>query len=366
MNVPVLDLKAQYRALQEDIDAALRRVCENSWFKLGPEVERFESDWADYCGAESCVALNSGTSALHLALLGLGVGAGDEVITTPLSFFATAEAILYCGATPVFADIEPDTFNLDPEAVEPLITPRTRAVMPVHLFGHPADMEPIMEVAAGHGLAVVEDAAQAHGALYKGRKVGAMGDAGAFSFYVTKNLGAFGEAGAVVMNDPELAEQILLLRNHGQGGGYFHSEVGYNYRMSGFQGAVLNVKLPHLDAWNRRRREVAEAYCEGLAGTPLTLPEEASYAQSAWHQYAVRTPRRDELKAHLEGAGVSVVIHYPRPLPEQEALAGHQVPATPIPETERACRELLSLPIFPEITEEQVDYVIETVEDFFD
>ncbi|MFO8008299.1 MAG: DegT/DnrJ/EryC1/StrS family aminotransferase [Candidatus Brocadiia bacterium] len=366
MRVPPLDLPAQYAGLKEEIDRAIERACENAWFKLGPEVERFERDWAERCGAEHCVAVNSGTSALHLALEAVGVGEGDEVITSPLSFFATAEAILYTGARPVFADIEPETFNLDPDALEPLVTDATRAVMPVHLFGHPADMDPILRIAEEHGLAVVEDAAQAHGALYRGRPVGAIGHAGAFSFYVTKNLGAFGEGGAVVTDDADLAETMRLLRNHGQSGGYFHSMVGYNYRMAGLQGAVLNVKLPHLEEWNARRREIAERYSDALADTPLTLPTEADYARSSWHLYVVRCPDRDALKEHLQEAGISAGIHYPVPLPDLAALSGRELRETPIPQTRRACAEVLTLPLFPEMTDAQQDYVLEKVTDFFD
>ncbi|MFW6189016.1 MAG: DegT/DnrJ/EryC1/StrS family aminotransferase [Planctomycetota bacterium] len=363
--MPVLDLKKQYHALEDRIDAALKRVCENSWFKLGPEVERFEGDWAEYCEAKRCVAVHSGTSALHLALLALGVGEGDEVITTPMSFFATAEAILYTGARPVFADIDPQTFNIDPERIQPLITQYTAAVMPVHLFGHPAEMDPIRKIAEEHGLVVVEDAAQAHGALYKGRKVGAVGDAGAFSFYVTKNLGTYGEGGAVVTDDEQVADRVAMLRNHGQSGGYVHETVGYNYRMEGLQGAVLNVKLPHLDEWNARRRRIAERYADGLEDTPLTLPREADHARSAWHLYVVRCERRDALKEHLEANDVSAVIHYPVPMCDLEALREYDLRETPIPEARRMAEEVLSLPVFPEMTDEQVDYVVRTVRQFF-
>jgi dTDP-4-amino-4,6-dideoxygalactose transaminase len=282
-----------------------------------------------------------------------------------MSFFATAETILYCGARPVFADIDPLTYNIDPARIEPLISERTRAIMPVHLFGHPADMDPILKLARGRGLAVIEDAAQAHGALYKGRKVGALGDAGCFSFYVTKNLGAYGEGGAVVTNSDELAESVSVLRNHGQTGGYVHSEVGYNYRMTGFQGAVLNVKLPHLEAWNERRRRIAAAYTDGLLETPLALPREADYATSAWHLYVLRSKQRDALQQHLTEAGVAVGVHYPVPIPRLEAMEKLGLPETPIPEAEAMAREALTLPIYPEMSDEQVRYVIESVKGFF-
>jgi len=365
VNVPVLDLKAQYAALKGEIDAALERVCENSWFKLGPEVERFERDWAAFCGAGHCVAVNSGTSALHLALEAAGVGEGDEVITTAMSFFATAEAILYTGARPVFVDVAPGSFCLDPELIDDVLSDRTRAVLPVHLFGHPADMDPIMELAREHDLAVIEDAAQAHGAEYKGRRVGAIGDVGCFSFYVTKNLAAFGEAGACTTNDDEPAERMRLLRNHGQAGGYYHKCVGYNYRMSGFQGAVLNVKLKRLEQWTERRRRIARTYSEALADTPLVLPAEAEGCRSAWHLYVVRCTERDALKAHLEEGGVSAVIHYPSPMTELDALADYDFAQTPVPEARKMADEVLSLPIYPEMSDGQVQYVIETVKKFY-
>ena len=365
MKIPPLDLQAQYEALEEEIDAALKKTCRNSWFRLGPEVEEFEQSWAEYCEAGHCVGVNSGTSALHLALVALGVGAGDEVITTPLSFFATAEAILYTGARPVFVDIDPKTFCLDPARVRDAVTARTKAIMPVHLFGHPADMDPLLEIAREHDLAVIEDAAQAHGALYKGRKVGAIGWGGCFSFYPTKNLGAYGEGGAVVTNDAELDEELRLLRNHGQAGGYFHSRLGYNYRLAGFQGAVLNVKLPHLDRWNRRRREIAERYTEALADTPLTVPREADYARSSWHLYVVRCPDRDGLKQHLGEAGVWAGIHYPTLLPHLDALRDLGPWEYPVPRAERAAAEVLSLPIHPDLSDEQIEEVIRVTREFF-
>lgn len=366
MNVPILDLKAQYAALEAEIDAALKRVCRSAAFALGPEVEQFERDWAAYCEAEHCVAVQSGTAALHLSLLALDVGEGDEVITTPMSFFATAEAVLYTGARPVFADVDARTSCIDPARVEELITERTRAIMPVHLFGHPADMAPLLDLARAHGLAVVEDACQAHGALHGGRKVGALGRAGAFSFYPTKNLGAYGEGGAVVTNDAELAERVRMLRNHGQHGRYRHTRVGFNYRMSGFQGAVLNVKLRHLDAWNARRRRIAARYGEALAGTGVVAAHEADWARSVWHQYPVRSERRDALQAHLAEAGVGTGIHYPIPIPELEAMEVLRPRCAPegLPVAGAWAREELSLPVHPDLTDEQVDHVIEAVKGF--
>jgi len=365
MKVPILDLKAQYRGLEGQIDAALKGVCESAQFALGPEVEKFERDWAAYCGAEHCVAVSSGTAALHLALVALGVGQGDEVITSPMTFIASCEAILYVGARPVLADVDPATGCIDPQAVERAITDRTRAIMPVHLFGHPADMDPILQMARAGGLVVVEDAAQAHGALYKGRKLGALGDAGAYSFYPTKNLGAYGEGGAVVTNDRDVCERLRALRNHGQGGRYVHERVGYNYRMHGFQGAVLNVKLPHLDAWNERRRAIAARYTEALADVPVRPPYEAEYAHCVWHQYPIRCVQRDALQEHLTKAEVGTGIHYPVPMSRQEALEPYLNSRGPVPEAERMATEVLSLPMYPELSDEAVDYVIGCIRDFY-
>ncbi len=365
MKVPILDLQTQYSRLQSEIDAALKGVCESAWFALGPEVERFEESWARYCEAEYCVAVNSGTAALHLALLGLGIGEGDEVITTPMTFIASCEAIVYVGARPVLADVDPATGCIDADAVAALVTERTRAIMPVHLFGRPADMDPILATAREHDLVVVEDAAQAHGARYKGSRLGALGDAGAYSFYVTKNLGAYGEGGAVVTNSNEVYERVKMLRNHGQNARYRHAEIGFNYRMTAFQGAVLNVKLPYLDQWNERRRAIARRYTEGLAGLPLEAPPGAADACVVWHLYCIRCAQRDELQAHLEEAGVATAIHYPVPMTEQEALKPHLGAQAPVPQAEKMAREALSLPMYPEMTDEQVEYVIRSVKSFF-
>jgi dTDP-4-amino-4,6-dideoxygalactose transaminase len=365
MKVPILDLEAQYAGLKAEIDAALQGVCRTGRFALGPEVEAFEVAWAEYCEAEHCVALNSGTSALHVALLALGVGEGDEVITTPLSFFATAEAILYTGARPAFADVDPVTACLDPAAIEGLISERTRAILPVHLYGHPAEMDAILRVGRARGLAVVEDACQAHGALYGDRKVGAIGDAGAFSFYPTKNLGAYGEGGALVTNDSALAERARLLRNHGQQGRYRHAMVGFNYRMDGFQGAVLNVKLKRLDEWAARRRRIVARYGAGLAGTALVLPSEADGVRSSWHLYVVQCEERDALAEHLAQAGVATGVHYPVPLPRLEALAGLGLRGASWPHAERLSSRVLSLPLYPEMSDEQADYVVESIRRFF-
>jgi dTDP-4-amino-4,6-dideoxygalactose transaminase len=365
MKVPVLDLKAQYDALQAGIDSALQDVLDNTAFALGPAVARFEEHWAEYCGTERCVAVNSGTDALHLALLAAGVQPGDEVITSPITFIATCEAICYCGATPVLVDIDPDTFCLRPDLVEEAVSDKTSAILPVHIFGQPADMDPIMETARSHGLKVIEDAAQAHGAEYRGRPVGSIGDFGCFSFYPTKNLGAFGEGGAVVTDDGGGADQLAHLRAHGQTGPYYHAYIGYNSRMQGFQGAVLDVKLPHLDEWNDRRREIAARYGEGLADTPLKLPSEADYARHVFHVYVTRCNRRNELRDYLTRAEISTVIHYPIPMHHQQALQDRVVLGSSLGEAEAHADEALSLPLFPEMSDEQVDYVIETVRAFF-
>src|SRR5258708_30002296 len=292
--IPYLDLVAQMRPLRKEIDAAIARTLDNCSFCLGPDVAQFERDFARFCAAEHCIAFNSGTSALHVALLLLNIGPGDEVITTPCTFVATSWAISYTGAKPVYVDIEDATFNLDPGLVERAITPRTKAILPVHLYGHPADLDPLLALCRKHNLALVEDAAQAHGATYRGRTVGTFGAMSCFSFYPGKNLGAYGEAGALVTNNNSLAARARSLRDHGSSRRYYHDQLGYNYRMEGIQGAVLGVKLKHLDAWTRGRRRVANRYHELLAGTPLQLPREAEYARSAWHLYVVRHARRDD------------------------------------------------------------------------
>jgi len=365
MQVPLLDLKAQYASLEAELDSALKDVCRSGQFALGPRVEEFERRWADYCEARFCVAVSSGTAALHLALLATGVGPGDEVITTPMSFFATAEAIVYTGARPVFVDVDPATGCLDPAGIEAALTERTRAILPVHLFGHPADMDPILDLARRRRLAVIEDACQAHGALYKGRKVGAIGEAGAFSFYPTKNLSAFGEAGALVTNEPEIDARARMLRNHGQNARYRHSAIGHNYRMDAIQGAVLNVKLDYLDTWNGRRRAIASSYSEAFAGLPVRPIAEPPYGRSAWHVYAVRCEERDALAAHLTRAGIATAIHYPVPMSDQQALAGLLGTAPYLPEAARMASEVLSLPLYAELTDAQVEAVIAAVRGFY-
>jgi dTDP-4-amino-4,6-dideoxygalactose transaminase len=365
VKIPYLDLPAQIRSLRPEIDAALARALDNCSFILGPDVAQFEKDFAQFCGAQHALGFNSGTSALHVAMLLCGVGPGDEVITTPYTFIATSWAISYCGAKPVYVDIEEATFNLNPKLVEKAITKKTKAVLPVHLYGHPFDVDSISQICRKHKLPLVEDAAQAVGAKYRGHAVGALGDISCFSFYPGKNLGACGEAGALVTNNAAFAARAKSLREHGSTVRYHHDEVGYNYRMEGFQGAVLGVKLKHLQKWTDERRRVARRYTELLADTPLQLPVEAAYAESAWHLYTVRHPRRDELKKCLDDNGIGNAVHYPIPLHLQKAYThlGHKPGDFPV--AEKAAREVLSLPIFPELTDAQIQRVVEVVKNFF-
>jgi dTDP-4-amino-4,6-dideoxygalactose transaminase len=363
--VPYLDLPAQLRTIRKELDAAIARTLDNCSFCLGPDVVQFEKDFARFCGAEHCVAFNSGTSALHVALLLLDVGPEDEVITTPSTFVATSWAISYVGAKPVYVDIEAATFNLNPELVERAITPRTKALMPVHLYGHPADLNPLLKLCHRHKLPLVEDAAQAAGAKYRGKVVGTFGEISCFSFYPGKNLGACGEGGALVTNRADFAARARSLREHGSTRRYYHDEIGYNYRMEGIQGAVLGVKLKHLDGWTRERQRVAHRYHELLADTPLQLPVEAKYAESAYHLYVVRHPRRDELKQHLETSQVGCALHYPLPLHLQKCYAHLGNKAGDFPVAEKAASECLSLPIYPEMTEHQIQRVAEVIKEFF-
>jgi dTDP-4-amino-4,6-dideoxygalactose transaminase len=352
--IPYLDLKAQYAPLRSEILAALEAVCESTAFAQGPATKQFEQEFAAFCGVKHCVSVNSGTSALHLAMRCLDIGPGDEVITTPFTFIATAWAISYVGAKPVFVDIEPGRRTLDPAKLEAAITPRTRAIMPVHLFGLPADMEPILAIAARHGIPVVEDAAQAHGARYRGKRAGQFGCMAGFSFYPGKNLGAYGEGGALVTNDDALAARARSLREHGSRTRYYHDEVGYNYRMDSFQGAVLGIKLKHLDAWTAARQQKAARYTELLAGSPVGTPATFADSESVWHCYVVELDQRDTARQRLAEAGIDTAIHYPVPLHLQQAYAslGHQPGDFPV--SERLAGRCLSLPIYPELDDAQL------------
>jgi len=366
--IPFVDLQAQYRTIKREVDEAIGRVVESAAFILGREVEAFETAFAEYLGAKFCVGVNSGTAAIQLAVTACGVGAGDEVIVPANTFFATAEAVSTAGATPVFVDADPVSYTIDPSKIEAAITKRTRAIIPVHLYGQAADLDPVFEIAARHNLAVIEDAAQAHGSLYKGRRVGALGRANCFSFYPGKNLGAYGEGGAVVTDDAEVARRVRLLRDHGSERKYRHDIVGYNFRLEGIQGAVLNVKLKHLDGWNDLRRAHAARYHELLSGMnrdgALTLPQELPYARHIYHLYVVQTEARDALQTHLTAAGIQTGIHYPLPVHLQPAYAslGHR--AGDFPEAERQAARVLSLPMFPELTVAQIERVAEAVRSF--
>ncbi len=354
--VPYLDLKAQYQSIKPEIDAAIARVLDSCQFVLGSEVAGFEQEFATYCGAAECIALNSGTSALHLALLAAGVGTGDEVITVPFTFVASVAAIIYAGARPVLVDIDPRSFTMDPAAVEAAITPRTKAILPVHLYGQPADMDPIMEVARRHRLVVIEDAAQAHGAKYKGRPVGSIGDMACFSFYPGKNLGAYGEGGAVTTSNDEYARTIRMSRDWGQDRKYHHVLRGYNYRMEGLQGAILRVKLRHLESWTEARRTIAAKYNEFLADSELVRPSEMPWARHVYHAYTLRADDRDALQAALQEKGIQTGIHYPVPVHLQPAYA-ELVHTLALPQSEKAAAEVLSLPLFPELTNDQIQRV---------
>ncbi|HEV7844076.1 MAG TPA: DegT/DnrJ/EryC1/StrS family aminotransferase, partial [Pyrinomonadaceae bacterium] len=358
-----VDLQAQYRVIKKEIDAAIERVLNNASFVLGREVAAFEESFAEYTGARFCVGVSNGTAAIQLALTACGVGAGDEVIVPANTFFATAEAVSTAGAKPVFVDADPASFTMDARQIEAALTPRTRAVIPVHLYGQAADLDPILDIAQRHKLLVIEDAAQAHGALYKGRRVGTFGHAATFSFYPGKNLGAYGEGGAVVTNDEAVARNVRLLRDHGSERKYHHEIIGYNFRLEGIQGAVLGVKLAHLDRWNDLRREHASLYNSLLYGTNLVLPQEMSYARHVYHLYVVRTEDRNALQSALNKAGVQTGIHYPVPIHLQPAYAFLGYERGSFPETERQAARVLSLPMFPELTDEQIKVVAESVHD---
>jgi dTDP-4-amino-4,6-dideoxygalactose transaminase len=361
MKVPLLDLKAEYAELRDEILPALDRVCQKSAFILGEEVEAFEREFADYCGTKHCVALANGTASLHLGLLALGVQEGDDVITSPNTFLATAEAITYCGARPVFVDIDPATANLDPKLLERAITPRTRAILPVHLYGRPADMDAINEIAARRNLRVLEDAAQAHGARYRGRRVGSLGHAAAFSFYPTKNLGAYGEAGALTTNDDQVAKFARAARSHGQTGRYEHEFVGYNYRLDGFQGAVLRIKLRKLYAWTARRREIARDYRRALAGARVEIPVDDPRDECVYHQFVIYAGNRGAICSQLRSREIETAVHYPKPLHLQPAYSSLGYPPGTFPHSERACETVLSIPVQPYLTAEQAAYVASSV-----
>ena len=361
MNVPLVDLKAQYQSIKPEIDAAIQRVVDNTSFIMGREVADFEQAFAEYCGVKHAIGVSSGTGALFLTLLAYGIGPGDEVITTPFTFFATGEAISQVGARPVFVDIDPNTYNIDPAQIEAAITPYTKAIMPVHLYGQPANMDAIMEIAARHNLPVIEDAAQAHGSLYKGRRAGSLGHAACFSFYPSKNLGCYGDGGAVVTNDDEVARRVRLLRDHGRISKYEHITLGYGHRLDGIQAAILGAKLPHLDDWNEGRRQRAARYETLLADSDVITPHHLPETTPVYHCYVVRIPGRDRDKVveHMKEAGVGVGVHYPIPLHLQPAYRFLELGPGSFPVSEQMANEVLTLPIYAEMTDEQQDYVVE-------
>jgi dTDP-4-amino-4,6-dideoxygalactose transaminase len=364
MKVPFLDIKSQNEPLREEISKAIQEVIDEAAFAGGPFVVRFEADFADYCDCPHAIGVGSGTEALWLSLLALGVGPGDDVLTVPNSFMATAEAITYCGARPVFVDVDERTYTMDPSALEKGITPRAKAIIPVHLFGQSADMDPILEIGRDHGLSVVEDACQAHGAEYKGRKVGTLGDAGCFSFYPGKNLGAFGEAGAIVTRDEVLDRKIRILRDHGQVRKYHHTMVGWNCRMDGIQAAVLRIKLRHLEAGNQLRRSHAAQYDQSFDNLEEVIrPAKAESVQHVYHIYAIRVQERDEVMRFLAEKGIGSGVHYPVPIHLQEAYRSLGYVNGDFPIAERCATEFISLPMFPELTPNQVNVVVEAMKE---
>ncbi|MGB8647066.1 MAG: DegT/DnrJ/EryC1/StrS family aminotransferase [Anaerolineae bacterium] len=364
MKIPLVDLHSQYQAYKSEIDAAIQRVIENSSFILGSEVKTFEQHFAEFSSVRYAVGVDSGTAALHLALLLLDCKPGDEVITTTHTFIATAEVIALTGAKPVFVDIDPRTYNLDPKQVEAAITPRTKVILPVHLYGQPAEMDAIMDIAKRHNLRVVEDAAQAHGATYRGQHAGSIGDIACFSFYPGKNLGGYGDGGMLTTNDPALAERARMLRNHGRKDKYEHEVIGYGYRLDALQAAILDVKLQHLEAWNNKRREHAAYYNQLLDALDIHTPYEPAHLRGIYHIYAIEVERRDELLAHLKARGIEAGVHYPIPLHLQPAFKELGYPRGAFPLAEHAAAHELSLPMYPELTREQIEYVVEAIKEF--
>jgi dTDP-4-amino-4,6-dideoxygalactose transaminase len=365
--IPMCDLKAQYERIHAEIESAVRRVVASAAFVRGPDCAAFEAEFARYCGVSHCCGVANGTDALRLTLWALGVGAGDEVVTVSHTFAATAEAILQNGARPVFVDVDPDRFTMDPEALIGAITPRTKAILPVHLYGHPADMDAILDIASRRGIPVVEDAAQAHGALWQERKAGSLGHAACFSFYPGKNLGAFGDAGAVVSDDAGLIARVRSLANHGAGADKFDNVVvGTNSRLDTLQAAVLRVKLPHLDQWNAERRERTLAYRSVLEGLPdVILPNESPQARHAWHLFVIRASERDALRQRLAARGIASAVHYPRPLHLQPCMNSAFGRTGDLPVTERLAREVLSLPLYPELPLSGIERIAREVRAFY-
>lgn len=365
MKINFVDLKRQYLSIKDDIDKSIFKVIEKTDFVLGEEVEKFEAKFARFCNTKYCVGVDSGTSALKLALIALGIKQGDEVITVPNTFIATVLAISDIGAKPVFVDINPDSYNIDVLKIEKIITKKTKAILPVHLYGQTANMDPIMDIAEKYNLKVVEDACQAHGALYKNKKAGSIGDVGCFSFYPGKNLGAYGDGGAITTNNKEVAEKIRMLRNYGQKVKYHHLLKGFNNRLDSIQAAVLNVKLKYLDKWNESRRKIALMYNKLLKGIAVT-PKEMDYATHIYHLYVIRIKNRDRLRDYLKSKGISTIIHYPIPIHLQKAYFDLGYKEGSFLLTESYSKEILSLPMFPELNKEEIDFIVKCIKEFGD
>jgi dTDP-4-amino-4,6-dideoxygalactose transaminase len=363
--IPLVDLKAGFTPIKHEVMKALEDVLNEMHLYLGPNCQELEREFAAYCNTQFAIGVGSGTEAIQFAFLAYGVKSGDEVITTPHTFFATAEAIAVIGAIPVFADIDPVTYTINSEGLEKKITGKTRAIIPVHMYGQVSDMEPIVEIAKEYGIHVIEDACQAHGALYRDKKAGSIGDAGCFSFYFTKNLGGYGEGGMVTTNDPKIAETIQLYRNHGHRAKFEHAVFAYNGRLDEIQAAILRIKLKYLDAYNTRRREIAERYNTLLKDMPLSLPKEAPGRKHVYHLYVVRSKQRDSLQDFLNSRGIGTGIHYKTPVHLQEAARDLGYKKGDFPEVEAACAEILSLPIYPELDQESQMYIIENTKEFY-
>lgn len=363
-SIPLVDLRAQYEPLKEEIHHAWDEILGSMRLFLGPNVQAFEKEFAEYCGVAHAIGVSDGTNAIHLALRAAGIGAGDEVITVSHTFIATAEAILLAGAVPVFVDVNPKTYTMDVEQIEGAITRRTRAILPVHLYGQLADMDPILEIARKHGLIVIEDACQAHGATYKGRKAGSIGDLGTFSFYFSKNLGAYGEGGMVTTQDPELAHRVRMIRDHGSEKRYYHDMLGWNARLDEMQAAVLRIKLHHLDAWNQKRIQNAALYRQALEDCDVIVPEVAPGNRHIYHLYVIRAQDREGLRQHLNDRGIGTGIHYPVPIHLQKPCAAYSPGEGKLPVTEKIVGEILSLPMYAELTAGQVDQVAMEVKGF--
>ena len=364
MNVPFVDLRVQHKLLAGELQPAISAVLERGDFILGEDLRLFEVEFASYCEAQHAVGVSSGTAALELALRAFEIGPGDEVITAANTFIATAAAISYAGARPVLVDVDAQSYNIDVSRIEAAVTGRTKAIIPVHLYGHPAEMDPILEIARRRGLVVIEDACQAHGARYRGKRVGSLGHAAAFSFYPAKNLGACGDSGAVVTSDAQVAERIRMLRDHGQKDKYYHTLLGYNHRLDTLQAAILRIKLKYLDQWNAARRRHARLYDELLDGAPVTTPREADRCESAYHLYVIRVQDRDALRAYLHDRGIATGIHYPVPIHLQPAYQQLGYGNGSFPVTEECCAQTLSLPMYAELTPEQIKHVAGALREF--